>query len=168
MNLKKNLIAFFVIGAVGSLSHFVYEWTNKNYIIGLFFPVNESTWEHLKLLFFPGLVYFLIAYFMKKEKPKNYFPALAISLIWGMTLIVTLFYSISGVLGFNSDFINIIIYFISVAATLCKRNKILASGKYSSNNALVISLFYLTVMTLLLMLFSYNPPNLGIFENPIP
>ncbi len=166
MNLKKNLIAFFAIGTVGALGHFVYKWSGYNKVIGYIFPVNESTWEHLKLLFFPALVYFIAEYFTKKEKPKNFFPAIALSLIWGMVLIVTLFYSVSGVLGFSVDFINITIYFLSIVATLCKKNKILKSEKYYGKNAFVLSLLYLATMSLLLFLFSYNPPNLGIFKIP--
>ncbi len=166
MNLKKNLIAFFTIGIAGTLGHFIYKWSGYSTILGYIFPVNESTWEHLKLLFFPALIYFVVEYFIMIEKPKNYFPAIALSLIWGMTLIITLFYSVIGVLGFNVDFINIIIYFVGVVATICKKNKILKSEKYRSKNAFVASLLYLATMALLLILFSYNPPNLGIFKNP--
>ena len=51
MTLKRNLIAFLVISILGTIGHFLFEWTGENAIVGLFFPVNESTWEHLKLLF---------------------------------------------------------------------------------------------------------------------
>ena len=40
---------------LGTLLHFLYEWTGYNYLVGFISPVNESTWEHLKLLFFPVL-----------------------------------------------------------------------------------------------------------------
>ena len=39
--------------ALGTLLHFVYDWSWQNQIIGAFSAVNESTWEHLKLIFFP-------------------------------------------------------------------------------------------------------------------
>ena len=168
MNLKKNLIAFFVIGTLGTLGHFVYKWSGYSEILGYVFPVNESTWEHLKLLFFPSTAYFIIEYFTGEEKPKNFFSAVALSIAWGKFVIVALFYTVSGVLGFNVGFINILIYFIGVAATLCKKNKIIKSGKFDSKNAFAVSLLYLTISAILFILFSYNPPNLGIFENPIP
>lgn len=47
--------------AVGSLSHFFYEWSGGSTAAGIFFPVNESVWEHMKLVFFPFLVYFATA-----------------------------------------------------------------------------------------------------------
>lgn len=45
---------------LGTLSHFFYQWSHESMLVGLFSPVNESVWEHLKLLFFPALAYMLI------------------------------------------------------------------------------------------------------------
>ena len=45
---------------LGTLSHFFYQWSHENMLVGLFSPVNESVWEHLKLLFFPALTYMFI------------------------------------------------------------------------------------------------------------
>ena len=42
---------------LGSLSHFFYSWTLSNPIVGIFCPVSESAWEHMKLVFFPVLLY---------------------------------------------------------------------------------------------------------------
>ena len=45
----------------GTLAHFVYEWSGNNFILGFFFPVNESIREHMKLCFFPMLVWSVFA-----------------------------------------------------------------------------------------------------------
>ena len=63
----KQLKRCIIIGTIfvlilGTLSHFFYEWSNDNQIIGLFSPVNESVWEHMKLVFFPMLFYSIIAF----------------------------------------------------------------------------------------------------------
>ena len=42
----------FVLTA-GTLLHFVYEWAGESTVAAIFSTVSESTWEHLKLLFFP-------------------------------------------------------------------------------------------------------------------
>ena len=166
MSAKRNVIAFFIISIIGTLSHFVYEWTGKPYLIGLFFPVNESTWEHLKLLFFPSLIYFAIVYFTLKEKPKNYISATAISIIAGMLSIVVMFYTYQGVLGKNIDFLNILIYFLGVIMTVYIMQRILKTQSYSSGTANVISLFFLLLTAILFVSFSFNPPSLGIFLPP--
>ena len=38
----------------GTLLHFAYEYSMENPLVAMFAPVNESTWEHMKLLFWPG------------------------------------------------------------------------------------------------------------------
>lgn len=166
MSAKRNVIAFFIISIIGTLSHFIYEWTGKPYLIGLFFPVNESTWEHLKLLFFPSLIYFAVVYFTLKEKPKNYISATAISIIAGMLSIVVMFYTYQGVLGRNIDFLNILIYFLGVIMTVYIMQRILKTQSYSSGTANVISLFFLLLTAILFVSFSFNPPSLGIFLPP--
>ena len=63
--MQQSYKVFTVIGILftvllGSLSHFFYEWSGNFFLVGLFSPVNESVWEHLKLLFFPALLFMLL------------------------------------------------------------------------------------------------------------
>ena len=51
-----EIIGFLTVCALSGVFHFIYDWSGKQAWIGFFCPVNESTWEHLKLLFFPVLV----------------------------------------------------------------------------------------------------------------
>ena len=76
---RLNLFRFIFISILGVLLHFTYEWSGDNPAIGLFSAVNESTWEHLKLIFFPMLlltmIEFLWAHIKDKSLPENYLPA---------------------------------------------------------------------------------------------
>lgn len=58
---------------IGTLLHFVYEWSGNNFIVGLFAPVNESVWEHLKLILLPATLFgiFFSYYIMKNSKNKT-------------------------------------------------------------------------------------------------
>ena len=56
------------VGILGTLFHFVYDWCRQSRLIGLFVPVNESTWEHMKLLFIPMLIYIAICFQYVKKK----------------------------------------------------------------------------------------------------
>lgn len=164
MKTKCNILAFLVIGILGTLGHFVYDWSGQAKILGYFFATNESTWEHLKLLFFPTIIYSLFEFKFSKEKFKNYTGAVTISLIFGLLSIITLFYTYSGVLGFTVDFINIAIFYISLVIMLIVKNKILKSGKFSNNNLLYV--FICFVIALLFIFFTYNPPQIALFEEP--
>ncbi len=70
------VIGFFVVGILGTLFHFVYGWSGQLWLVGLFVPVNESTWEHMKLLFIPMLIYIMFGnLYIKRQgliKSKNY------------------------------------------------------------------------------------------------
>ena len=57
---KKKIIRFQIFSVIftwilGTILHFLYEWSGDNKIIASFSAVNESTWEHLKLVFFPTI-----------------------------------------------------------------------------------------------------------------
>lgn len=66
MTLKTNIYRFLFISILGTLLHFTYEWSQNNAIVGLFSAVNESTWEHLKLLFFPMFFLTLFELFLSR------------------------------------------------------------------------------------------------------
>ena len=52
-----------VIG-IGTLFHFLFELLGQNAFVGLFTPVNESVWEHLKLIYFPFIISMTVEYFI--------------------------------------------------------------------------------------------------------
>ena len=68
MKNKSLILNFQIISTIfsmilGTLLHFTYNWSNNNLLVGVFSAVNESTWEHLKLLFFPMLITTILGYF---------------------------------------------------------------------------------------------------------
>lgn len=165
MKFKHYILGFLIIGAVGTIGHFLYDLSGKNTIIGYFTPVNESTWEHLKLLFFPTLIFSVFEYFLMKEKPSNYLPSVAISLYVGLISIVSIFYTYSGVLGFKIEWFNIAIYYIALLIMLAVK-ALLISLKFDSKTANWLSLLWIFAMALMFIFFTYNPLDLGIFKEP--
>ena len=82
----------FTIG-VGSLAHFIYQWTGENPAAALFVPVNESTWEHMKMLFYPMLLLILIGFiFFEHQHPGLLFAATT-GLCAGLAAIPFIFYT---------------------------------------------------------------------------
>ncbi len=165
-NCKKST-AFLIISILGTLSHFIYELTGKRYVVGLIFPINESTWEHLKLLFFPAVIYFTVCYFLINEKPKNYILSSLISILIGMLAIIVLFYTYRGVIGRNIDFLNITIYYIGVLLTVIMQNKLLNSNKFKTKFSERLALVITILIAISFAIFTHNPPSLGIFLPPV-
>ena len=90
-------LSFIVISVVGTLFHFLYDWSNHNKIIGLFAAVNESTWEHIKIALTPTLLWGVIDGLLYGMNP-NYFLAKSMSLLAMIFLIPILFYLYSAIL----------------------------------------------------------------------
>ncbi len=67
LNLKKmifiNAILTFILCF---LTHFLYTWI-PNPIFSIFFPVNESIWEHMKMIYTTILIYGIIEVFIMKK-----------------------------------------------------------------------------------------------------
>lgn len=164
-SVRYYLIAGLVFTAVlGTLSHFFYNWSGNNRLVALFSPVNESTWEHMKLVFFPVLLW---ALFLPPSIRKD-FPALRPALLagglTGTLLIPALFYTYSGILGRNVTFLDIAIFFIGIAAAFFIAGRMKSSdGIYRRRNVI----YALTIlMTLAFFVFTFYPPDIGLFREP--
>lgn len=92
------IVGFFFVCGLGAASHFFYEWSGYATAAGILFPANESVWEHLKLVFFPTLVYFLVAApFMHGEN--NYLFAAFIANALAALFIPLVFYTYTAFTG---------------------------------------------------------------------
>ena len=89
--------AFFFIMLFGSFFHFIYELSDFNGIVALFGSVNESTWEHLKLFFDPGLVFFLVQHAFMRHEVNNYWWRTAVALALVPVGVITSFYFYLGI-----------------------------------------------------------------------
>lgn len=168
MNWKRNILAFVIISLLGTLGHFVYEWSGQNTVLGFIFPVNESVWEHLKLLFFPTVIYSVFEYCKVKESYDNYISAAVLSIFYGMLMIVVIYYVSKGLFGRDISFINISSYYVAVILMLKRKNKILENETFSSRNITLILLMATVVTALLFLFWSYKSPMAEIFIPPIP
>ena len=168
--MKKNncILAFIIIGTAGTLWHFVYEWSGENPIIGAIAPVNESVWEHLKLLFFPSLFYFITELFLCKEDCENLISAGAIGIFTGIITITAFFYTYTGVLGFDVAALDIFSYFLGLGVMLYVKSRILRKKSFCLKTAKCLSLILTAVTAVLFIIWSFYPPRLEIFIPPAP
>lgn len=157
-----------ILGSAASLSHFLYDLSGKKLIVGLFNPVNDSVWEHLKLMFFPFLLWWIVIYLIKNRKydiPLNsWIESAAVSLVAAPFSVVLLFYGYKGALGIESVFIDILLAFISYYIALCVASHFL---EYSVPNkcAAIVSVIIIVIIFAAFIVFTINPPRLPIFSS---
>ena len=160
MSIKKgNLIPFIFVAVLGTLLHFTYDWSGQNPIVGIFSAQNESTWEHLKLFFFPMLFLTLIQVFFNNTQ-EDFIQRRTIGIVSGMLFIIVVFYTTWGIFGKLVDWWNITIYYLSLIFAFWIESK---SQEKAKRMAPYTALAILFVITFAFVMFSFNSPDVGIF-----
>lgn len=159
-NRTRIILRYLFVVLLGVFLHFAYELSGENPIVGLFALVNESVWEHLKLLFFPMLVLTIWDLFTVQRNNLCFLPARTIGILAGLTFIVVVYYTITGILGFNVAWINILIYLLSIAVSFWVEKK-----RYNccNNISIKLAIAILVFFIILFIIFTIAPPALGIF-----
>lgn len=162
--LKFEIISTIFIMIVGTLLHFTFGWSNNNPLIGTVSAVNESTWEHLKLLFFPMLISTIIGYFYKGKHIPNYLCSKVLGIILSMSFIVVFFYTYTGIIGSNFAIVDIASFFIAVALGQYIAYRKMES-QFSCNK--LVPIIILFVLYLCLFIFTFFSPHIALFQDPI-
>lgn len=162
-NFKRTILSYIFITSLGVLLHFTYEWSGDNFIVGLFSATNESTWEHLKLVFFPMFILTIWDIFTNYKNDDFFLPARTIAILSTMVFIIVTYYTFLGVVGKNIDFVNILIYFLGIAFGFLIEKQIYGKTKLLNNTSSIIILF---IIAFLFILLTYSAPDIGIFKEP--
>ena len=160
-----QLMGFAVTALGGTLLHFLYDWTGGAIWIAPFSGVNESTWEHMKLLFWPMLIYAVIQSIFFRDIRVFWCVKLR-GIMLGLTLIPIIFYTYNGVIGKSPDWVNIAIFFVSAAAAFILENRLFNTEDLFCRSK-KLSIVALSVTALLFIIFTFYTPKLGIFRDPI-
>ena len=162
--LRWELIGFAFTGAVGTLLHFVYEWTGGNPLIAAFCAVNESTWEHMKLLAVPWLVWTVVTIVVNRCAASA-LPR-AIGLLVGLAAIPALFYTYTGILGKSIDVVNILIFQAAVLLAYFVSVSLQKSARLSSVPFQILGILLHLLAALAFLFFTSFPPSLPLFVDP--
>ncbi len=149
----------------GTLLHFLYDWTGGNLLAAPFSGVNESTWEHMKLLFFPIFIFALIQNrFFKKYK--NFWCVKLIGITAGLLAIPALFYTYNGAFGKSPDWANIAIFFVATAIAFFVEWRLFQHNTLRCK-APRLAFSVLCGIGVLFMLFTFLPPKIPLFLDPL-
>ena len=147
--------------ALGVINHFLYDLTGGSALIALFCPINESIWEHLKLLFFPFLFVTLIMSRQHRTRILSFFYCHFLGVFSGMLFIVTVFFTYTGVLGPDLFIVDILIYLASIWLAFSLAAYYRQKKTVPPSQNIVFSLWIIT--SLLFFVFTCFPPNIPLF-----
>ena len=160
-----QLLGFAATSIGGTLLHFLYDWFGEARWIAPFSGVNESTFEHMKLLFFPMFIYAVVQSFFFKER-KDFWRVKLKGILLGLILIPVIFYTYNGVIEKSPDWLNISIFFIAAAIAYIYETRLFNNGATICKNP-KIDILLLCGIAILFGVFTFATPGIGIFKDPL-
>jgi hypothetical protein len=124
--------------------------------------VNESVWEHLKLAFWPALIYALIEWPFFRRKIKDFWIA-KIYGIFAMPIIITsFFYGYKTFIGHNILWVDISLFVFAVFAGQMFSYRLLLRQSFASGIR-ILAIVLLVLMITAFSLLTFFPPHYPLF-----
>lgn len=161
-----QITGFLFTSVLGTFLHFLFDLTGGSTPAALVSAVNESIWEHMKLLFYPMLLFALVEYFAWGKKRQDFWCRKAEGIFLGLGLIPVAYYTYTGIGGINADWFNITIFFL--AAGIAFRRETLS---FQKEKPCVLtpaaSVFLLLLMAAVFTLLTFHPIRIPFFRDPV-
>jgi len=159
-----ELVGMVIIILLGSMLHFTFELSGNQPIVGVFSAVNESVWEHLKIAFWPALLYLIFEYRYLYKKSNNFFFAKTLGIYAIMIIIPLIFYSYT--IFFEENLIiDIGSFILAIIVGQLISYRLLINRKLAKIFEL-ISLIALVILALAFLIFTFYPPQVQLFQDP--
>ena len=149
----------------GTILHLLYDWTGGSILVSPFSGVNESTWEHMKLLFWPLFLFSLVQWLFFRDQ-KNFWCIKLAEILLGLLLIPVLFYTYNGVFGKSPDWINIAIFYISAALVFLFEWWAFQKDRLPCRNPR-LAFAVICLIGVLFVVFTFVPPQIPLFCDPL-
>lgn len=162
-----QLGGFLFVCAAGTALHFLYQWSGESVAAAPFAAVNESVWEHMKLLFWPMQLWAGAERAVLGGYSRGFWPAKALGILLGLALIPALYYTYTGALGVSVMWVDIAIFFVAAAAAFLAETRMLARDWRCRGGARASALVLLLLLSAAFVLCTFVPPRFPLFRDPV-
>ena len=156
---------FAVVTLLGTILHFLFDWTGGSLMVAPFSGVNESTWEHMKLLYWPLFLFGLVQWFFFRDRGNFWLIKLAQTLL-GLLLIPVLFYTCNGIFGHSPDWVNISIFYLAAAGAFLLERRFFRRDRPSICYP-ELPLGAMLLIAIAFVAFTFFPPRIPLFQDPV-
>jgi hypothetical protein len=163
---KWEIIGIIAIILFGASLHFVFEWTGEWRPAAVIAAVNESTWEHFKIGFWPALIFALIEFPFIRRSCKNFWFAKGMGIFFIPLTIFILFYGYTAFLE-DSLIADILVFVVAVIVGEFVSYRILTAKRDLPQWTVTLGVVLLLVMTAAFATLSYYPPHNFLFLDPV-
>ena len=166
--LRRWEIAGFLFTALaGPLLHFAYGWSGENRVVAAVASVNESTWEHMKLLFWPVFLFALVEMIALTGRYRNLLAVKLVGVLAGLGAIPVLFYTYTGILGQGNWIADIAIFYLAAALVSYLGCRLGEAGRLSGGALQIAGLLLQWAVAFLMVYCTYAPPHIALFRDPV-
>lgn len=161
MNLATVIeVSFWMIlplGVLGSLLHFLFDWTKHNRLVAVFAAVNESYWEHIKIAVWPVMLAQLALFLSGGHQNPSFIPAATIALYSIPISMVGLVFAYKTLTKRNILWVDITVFFMTIA--IAQTLFILVLDQLRPTLAtIIVAVFFLLGLIVAFGLFTLRPP----------
>jgi len=160
-----NIIGAIFIFLIGFIIHNLYDWF-PNILINIISPVNESIFDHIKLIFTSYIIWLIVKYFIYKNnnlEENNLILKEVITTLFSIILFLIIFLPIYNKFGENL-FITLFIYFISI--TISQILNYFITIKKESRILDIIGVGIIIIFYIITTYLTYKPPINDFFLDP--
>lgn len=165
---KWILIGIPVLFVIGSLMHFLYDWSDNLTLVGVFVPINESVWEHLKMTFWPMMLWWFVWYFIYGRKKgisaSQWFTSCAVAQLAFPLVILSFYYTYTGALGIESLILDIFSLFLGIVIAQGLALHVYKNTRFNKH-WLYYSLIVLILLAIAFTVFTFYPPHVPLFKD---
>lgn len=161
-----QLGGFVFTSAAGTFLHFLFDLTGQSVAAALISAVNESVWEHMKLIFFPMLLYALIEYRAWGRQRRGFWCVKLTGIALALTLIPVLFYTYTGIFGTSVSLVNVIIFYIAAAAAFAAETHSFQQG-HPCRLPAPAAVLLLALIAAAFLRLTFSPPRIPFFRDPV-
>lgn len=161
-----QVAGFLFTSILGTFLHFLFDLSDHSVIAAIFSAVNESIWEHMKLIYYPMLLFALIEFQFRGKDHKAFWCIKLVGILFGLTLIPVLYYTYTGIFGVSVDLLNITIFFLSAGLAFWVESKLFQKENgccLSSRTSFILICMIGVVFTLL----TFFTPEIPFFKDPV-
>jgi hypothetical protein len=145
------------LGILGSLLHFLFDWTKHNRFMAIFCAVNESYWEHIKIAIWPVMLVQVALFVLGGHQYPAFIPAATIALYSIPISMVGLVFAYKGLTKRNVLWIDIPVFFVTIA--IAQYLFVLVLEQLSATLATVlVAIVFLVGLVIAFGLFTLRPP----------
>lgn len=165
---KWELAGLFITLILGNALHFLYEFSGKSPVAAAFSAVNESTWEHMKLLIVPWTLWSLVeAAALLRSSRRGVLMPRALGLLCGTVLIPAVYYTYTGIAGQRSAIADILLFQAAVLLAALVSWRLMTKGRFSAPPWSALGLFLLLGLWALAVWWTFEPPHIPLFIDPV-